>query len=258
MAIDFTLLHTNDMHNRRSVFPFLERYPRDEATLLVDAGDAIRGSNTVFHFHEPILELMSRVGYDAMTLGNREFHYLRGVLGRRFKQVNFPFVCANLHDLRNKANHFWQPTLIKRIGSAAVGLIGLTPVQYLDESLWQPITGFRFRPPMEVLPPLVAELRPQVDVLILLSHSGFDADCMIARAVEGIDIIVGGHSHTLLEAPRRVGSTCIVQTGSYGRFVGKMAVRIKRDGGMEIADYTLVPMHVAESDQDLLEDGGAA
>lgn len=256
--MDLTLLHTNDMHNRRAVFPFLERYPRTPSTLLVDGGDAIRGSNTVFHFHEPMLELMSRVGYDAMTMGNREFHYLRGVLSRRFRQINFPFVCANLHDLRNKANHFWQPTLRKTMGGVVVGIIGLTPVQYLDASLWQPIMGFRFLPPMEVLPARVAELRSQVDLLILLSHSGFEADCEIARAVKGIDIIVGGHSHTLLETPRRIEDTHIVQTGSYGRFVGKMAVKIKQGGAIEVADYTLVPMAGAESADALAEKGGAA
>lgn len=260
MGVEWTLLHTNDMHNRRGVFPFLETYPRDASTLLVDAGDAIRGSNTVFHFHEPMLSLMSRVGYDAMTLGNREFHYIRGVFWRRFNQVNFPFVCANLQDLRNKVNSLWQPTLIKQIGAGArVGIVGLTPVQYLEASLWQPLTGFRFFRPLDVLPSLVKQLRTQVDVVVLLSHSGFETDCKIARAVDGIDIIVGGHSHTLLETPRMVNGAAIVQTGSYGRFVGRMRVQVKSGGGVEISDYTLIPMHRgAVAIDDLTEEGGVA
>lgn len=242
MRRELTLLHTNDMHDRRSVFPFLEAYPRDASTLLVDAGDAIRGSNTVFRLHEPILDAMSRVGYDAMAFGNREFNYLRGVLRRRRAQVGFPFVCANVRDLRGKVNHLWQPTLIKDVGGTRVGFLGLTPVQYLEPSLWQPLFGFEFRRPLDVLPALVSSLRGQVDVLVLLSHSGFEADCEIARAVAGIDVIVGGHSHTLLETPRRVGGAAIVQTGSYGRFVGKMRLRVNEGGGIEIVDYALVPM----------------
>lgn len=255
---EMTLLHTNDMHDRRGVFPVLEAYPRDRCTLLVDAGDAIRGSNTVFRLHEPILDAMSRVGYDAMTFGNREFNYLRGVLHRRHAQMTFPFVCANVRDLRDKVNHLWQPTLVKQVGDVRVGLIGLTPVQYLEPSYWQPLFGFQFLPPTEALRPLVASLRPQVDVLVLLSHSGFDADCQIARAIDGIDIIVGGHSHTLLETPRRVGGTAIVQTGAYGRFVGKMRLRAKEGGAVEVLDYALLPTGLEATDETLMERGGAA
>ena len=258
MTSELTLLHTNDMHDRRGVFPYLESRPRDGATLLVDAGDAIRGSNTVFRLHEPILDAMSRVGYDAMAFGNREFNYLRGVLRRRHQQVRFPFICANVHDLRGKVNDLWQPTLIKQVGGARIGLIGLTPVQYLEPSPWQSVFGFRFRPPLEVLPPLVTALRPQVDALVLLSHSGFDTDCRIARETEGIDVIVGGHSHHLLETPRQIGGTTIVQTGSYGRFVGEMTLRVKQGGSVEVSGYRLIPMAGAHVDEATATSGGAA
>ncbi len=252
------LLHTNDMHNRRGAFPYLASFPRTSRTMLVDAGDAIRGSNTVFHFREPMLDRMSALGYDAMAFGNREFHYLRGVLFRRYRQVSFPFLCANLCDMRRKASQFWRPYLLKQVDGVRVGLIGLTPVQYNDSSLWQPITGFRFLPPMEVLPDIVATLRSQVDVLILLSHSGFEADREIARGVDGIDCIVGGHSHTVLEAPTFVGGTAIVQAGSHGRFVGKMQMRLRPGGGIEVIDYALVPMQSRDGVVHVREAGGAA
>lgn len=262
MRRELTLLHTNDMHDCRAVFPFLASYPRDASTLLVDAGDAIRGSNTVFRLHEPVLDAMTAVGYDAMAFGNREFNYLRGVLQRRHRQVGFPFVCANVHDLRGKVNHLWQPTYVKEAAGVRVGFIGLTPVQYLEPSPWQSLFGFRFRRPLEVLPDLVARVRGQVDLLILLSHSGFERDREIAQAVEGIDVIVGGHSHTVLETPHRIGRTAIVQTGSHGRFVGKMRLRVEEGGAVEIVDYALVPMSarggVHDIDADPARNGGAA
>ncbi len=245
-AVEITLLHTNDMHDRRTVFPWLEARPRDGCTLLVDAGDAIRGSNTVFHMHEPMLDLMSRAGYDAMTMGNREFHYLRGVFRRRFEQVRFPFVCANVHDLRGKINHLWQPTLVKTIAGVRIGVVGLTPVQYLDGSPWQPLFGFRFTRALDVLPGLVRELSAQVDVVILLSHQGFKADRAIAEKIPGLHVIVGGHSHHLLEQPVVVNGVRIVQTGCYGRYVGRMRLRVGRDGSVETPDYELVPMPDAE------------
>lgn len=242
--MDLTLLHTNDLHDRRTVFPFLESYPRDERTLLVDAGDAIRGSNTVFHLNEPILGLMARVGYDVVTMGNREFNYLRWVMKRRHSRAGCPIVCANVSDLRGKINHLWQPTLVKEVAGRRVGFIGLTPVQYLDGSPWQRLFGFRFTPALDVLPGLVARLAPQVDLLVLLSHQGYKTDRRIAEAVPGIHVIVGGHSHHLLEQPERVGDAWIVQTGCFGRFVGKMQLRL--GSGVELLDYALVPMAGAE------------
>jgi 2',3'-cyclic-nucleotide 2'-phosphodiesterase (5'-nucleotidase family) len=246
-AVDLTILHTNDMHDRRTVFPWLESYPRGANTLLLDAGDAIRGSNTVFHWHEPMLDLMSRVGYDAMTLGNREFNYLRGVFRRRARQVNFPFVCANVRDLRGKVNDLIAPTCVKSIGGVRVGLVGLTPVQFKDGSPWQTLFGYSFQAPLDVLPARVESLRRECDVVVLLSHSGFKRDVEIARHVKGIDLIVGGHSHTRLEQPEVVEGTPIVQTGCYGRYVGKLQMRIAADGGTRVLDYELVPMAGAEA-----------
>jgi len=232
------------MHDRRTVFPYLESYPRDGSTLLLDAGDAIRGSNTVFHLHEPILDLMNTVGYDAQAFGNREFNYLRSVLGRRFRQVKHPFVCANVVDLRRGTEGMWRPTLVRSMGGRRIGIIGLTPVQYLDGSPWQWLFGFRFSRPFDFLPDLVRQMRAESDMVLLLSHSGYKTDCKIAEQVEGIDLIVGGHSHTLLETPLKVRDTFIVQTGCYGRFVGKMHFTL--DGGFTIKDYALVPMPNAE------------
>lgn len=239
---DLVLLHTNDMHARGTVFPYLEAHPREAGSLLVDAGDAIRGSNTMFYWREPMLEHMSRVGYDAMALGNREFHYARGVFARRVRQAAFPLLCANVTDLRHHINHGFRRTHVREVAGIRVGFVGVTPVQYPDDSLWRPLFGFRFSPPAEAISCLVRDLRPRVDLVILLSHLGYKADCRLAAEVEGLDVIVGGHSHTVLEEPHRVGSTAIVQAGSHGRFLGRMRLRVGADGSVEIPDYALVPL----------------
>lgn len=241
-ATELTLLHTNDMHNRRMVFPYLEEHPKGEHSLLVDVGDAIHGSNTMFYLHEPMLDLMNRAGYDAMAMGNREFHYARGVLCRRIRQARFPVLCGNVCDLRHRVNHAWRRSIVRDVGGVRVGLIGVTPVQYPDDSLWKPVMGFRFSPPAQVLPELVRELRPRVDLIVLLSHLGFKLDCRLAGEIAGIDIIAGGHCHAVLQHPHRVGDTVIVQAGSHGRFVGRMQVRVGSDGSVDIRDYVLVPM----------------
>src|ERR1700687_2509032 len=96
----FQVVHTNDLHNRlpRQTLEAV----RKPGALLLDSGDAIRGSNWVYAKREPILEEMRESGYQAMAMGNREFHYLRSILRGRFKQAGFPILSANVVDLRKQ------------------------------------------------------------------------------------------------------------------------------------------------------------
>ena len=244
---ELTLLHTNDLHDRRSVFAYLEQVERDATTLLLDAGDAIRGSNTVFRWEEPVLDAMSAVGYDVCAFGNRELSYLRPVLRRRLRQARHPYTCANVVDLRSPLHDMWKAPFLRTIGACRVGIIGLTPVQYLPGSPWEPLLGYRFSRPEEAVRDAVASLRDQVDLLVLLSHSGLRTDCRLARDIAGIDLIVGGHSHHRLPEPLWVGTTAIVQTGCHGRHVGRMQLRVGSTSGVEVVGYELVPMPDAES-----------
>jgi len=238
--VDLVLLHTNDMHDERAALSYLASQPRESARLLVDAGDAIRGSNTAFHFDEPILALMNDVGYDAMAMGNRELNYLRFVLRGRRRQMAFPLLCANLVDERGRAPYPWQASVIKEVAGVRVGILGLTPVQYRDEAWWRPLFGMRFFSALDVLPAAVRDTAAQADLVVLLSHQGIETDRRIAASVPGIHVIIGGHSHTVLQEPLQIESTSIVQAGSHGRFVGRMQLRVGPDGSVAIRDYALV------------------
>jgi len=220
-----TVYHTNDMHGRHEVLDLLESQDRESPSILLDAGDAISGSNTVFHLAEPILERMSGVGYTAMAMGNREFHYLRGVHQRRQAQRSFPVLAANLQDLRS-GKAFWQPALELQVEGIRVGILGATPVQYPPLAIWERLSGFRFLDPFQALPALAEELASRNDVVILLSHLGARVDRELARRLPGVRLIVGGHSHTLFTQPERCGETWIVQTGSHARFLGELCLEV--------------------------------
>jgi 5'-nucleotidase len=233
-----TLYHTNDMHGCQDLLALLESLDRGGDSLLVDAGDALVGSNTVFRLAEPILERMSRLGYRAMAMGNREFHYLRSVHKRRCAQRSFPMLAANLVDLRG-GRPFWERSLELEVGGLRVGLFGATPVQYPVGAVWEKLSGFRFLDPARTLPPIAEELASRNDLVILLSHLGARLDREMAPRLPGVSLIVGGHSHTLFTLPERAGDAWIVQTGSHGRFLGE--VRLEPGRTPVGIEYRLLP-----------------
>lgn len=237
MRADLTIYHTNDMHGRPGALERLEEEERSDPHLLLDAGDAISGSNTVFRRREPVLERMSRLGYHAMAMGNREFHYLRAVHRLRRGQRQFPLLAANLVDLRRPAAPLWQSSLERQVGGVRVGILGATPVQYRPGSVWERLSGFRFLSPEDCLAPLAEELAARNDLVILLSHLGWAADRSLARRLPGVRLVLGGHSHTLLAEPEWVGGAWILQAGSHGRFLGE----IRLDLDPLRVEYRLLP-----------------
>lgn len=217
----FQVLHTNDLHNH---FPgqTIQRLIQ-KPFLLLDSGDALGGSNTVFRFKEPIIQAMRETGYHAMAMGNREFHYIRGILAGRMRKAGFPILAANVTDLRKKLPV--QHSVILPINELKIGIFGLTVPQYPVGSAWEKITGWRFFDPVSSAKKEIQALRDAGSHFIFcLSHSGFRVDQKIAQAVQGIHVIFGGHSHTVLKEPVWVNGTAIVQGGCYGRFVGNWEV----------------------------------
>lgn len=237
-----TIYHTTDLHDSRKAVLELAKVQRDENTLFLDSGDAIGGSNTAFRLSEPIIHMMNRIPYDAMAMGNREFNYLRQVLRIRHQQAVFPVLCANLNDQRGHGDKYYQPYIIKAVGGAKVGIIGLTPVQYEDGSFWHKVMGFSFKDPFETAARLVNELKERTDLIILLSHLGIDQDDKMAKTVKGIPFIIGGHSHVLLEKPMRVNQSLIFSAGSFGSHYGRITLKTQAAGAEDfsLADYRLI------------------
>ncbi|MHB2019759.1 MAG: metallophosphoesterase [Candidatus Xenobia bacterium] len=240
MMPGLTIYHTNDLHDHRDVFTAVRALPRQEPHLLLDVGDSLRGSNTLFYRHEPIIEEMNACGYHAQAMGNREFHYLRGVLGMRQKARCFPLLAANLHDVRGRSDGLWQRSVVLTAGPWKIGLTAVTPIQYSADSFWLPLTGFRFDPYGEALAPVLKALRAECHVVLLLSHAGYREDQKLAPQLSGVDVILGGHSHTLLREPTVVSGIPIVQTGCYGRFIGRLSLRLSAAGACENVDYELL------------------
>lgn len=227
-----TIFHTNDFHNALDESKAARlKALKDETpnSLLLDAGDAIWAGNIyVRPGGEPVLRLMSRAGYDAMTMGNREFHFMQSGLRRKIGWAEFPVLCANIRSTRPKARIPVVPYITCKVESTRIAIFGLTVPMITERMLSRKVSAYVFDDPITVAAKLVPELRTNHDLVIALTHIGLKADRRLASEVSGIDLIIGGHTHAVLESPEMVGKTAIVQAGYWAHEVGR--VDISMDG----------------------------
>ncbi|MFJ5714126.1 5'-nucleotidase C-terminal domain-containing protein [Neobacillus sp. NPDC093127] len=233
------------------------------SALLLDAGDVFSGT---LYFNEfkglADLEFMNLAGYDAMTFGNHEFDVGTEVLSNFVKGASFPFVSANV-DFTNDANlksryHNGLTTdnpaggqiyngIIKVVNGEKIGIFGLTTEE--TPTISSPGDGVVFKNYITEAKRSVAALEAQgVNKIIALTHIGYDDsidwdnDLELAKQVEGIDVIVGGHTHTKLDAPvfvtTKTEPTVIVQANEYNKFLGTLDVTFDAAGKVIVPETT--------------------
>jgi 2',3'-cyclic-nucleotide 2'-phosphodiesterase (5'-nucleotidase family) len=240
------IYHTSDLHDRRGFAPSLREIRADCPGLLFDCGDSLRGSQTVYYRTEPIVQELDAAGYDAQAIGNREFHYLFGLLRARASQMRHPLICTNLVDTKGRALPFarsWRFTVASDSAPPRnVHVLGLLVMQYPTGSPWERIFGWRFLDPVEAVASY-AESLPKGEALVVLSHLGLANDRDLGQRVPRIDLVLGGHSHDTLHAPAYGGAVPIVHAGPYARFVSRTQLAYDdRTQRFTIADFSLVPL----------------
>jgi 5'-nucleotidase len=224
--VRLTILHTNDLHGRldRKRLPFLLEL-RKRADLYFDTGDSIKTGNLGVPLRqEPVWELLAEAECDVSVIGNRETHVLESAFKAKLAGVGHPVLCANLRK-RDGTRPLPGSVVLGREGYK-VGVIGVSVAMVTERMRAQAASFYLWDPPIEAAKKLCDELRPRVDALFVLSHIGHAQDLKLAEACPEVDIIFGGHSHTVLESPVKVGKTWVCQGGSHARFVG----RYKWDG----------------------------
>jgi 5'-nucleotidase len=240
------IYHTSDLHDHRGIAAPLRRLRAQEPGLLFDCGDSLRGSQTVYHRREPIVDEIDAAGYDAQAIGNREFHYVFGALRARAGQMRHPLVCTNLVDTKGRDLPFARSLQIQPYPSAALGqavrvhVLGLLIMQYAIGSPWERVFGWRFLDPASVIDEFSAAI-PDGDVLVVLSHLGLSLDRKLAAAAPRIDVLLGGHSHDTLAQPEYVGGVPIVHAGPYGKHVSRTVLE-PIAGGWRVQAFDLVPL----------------
>jgi 5'-nucleotidase len=247
-----TILHTNDMHSRIEPFPndgrswgglggmarraTLIRKIREEEknVLLLDSGDIWQGT-PYFNFYGGELEfkLMTEMGYDLATLGNHDFDAGLEGLEKQLPHAGFDFVSANYDFSQTRLKEQFKPYKVFEKGKLKVGIFGLgielsglVPEKLFAET--------RYLDPLAVAREMVQQLKQEgCHFIICLSHLGYQYesekidDVKLASQVEGIDLILGGHTHTFLEAPVQVNDPAgkpvlINQVGWAGIKLGRL------------------------------------
>ncbi|RPJ36055.1 MAG: bifunctional metallophosphatase/5'-nucleotidase, partial [Deltaproteobacteria bacterium] len=248
--VHIRILHLNDFHGFAEAYkPFGSQEPlggvaylaaramelrREKPTLLLAAGDMIQGNNWAnLSQGESVVELMNTMNFDALAVGNHEFDFGQEVLKKRISDSRFPVLGANVEGLEGL-----KPYVIKELNGIKIAVIGLVTEETPVSTHPRNVSGLRFSPPSEVLAKQLPELRQKAKVIIVLSHIGHAADRSLAEKVKGIDVIVGGHSHTKVMKPARIGDTWIVQAWEHGKALGVMDLTLQ-DGKVVAAEGRL-------------------
>ncbi len=290
-TIPLTILHTNDTHGHLLPFSYptllpagsdlamlkertdiggiarratLVRQIRDQAAArhttvwLFDAGDFSDGTPMSTEYHgEADVAAMNAVGYDLATLGNHEFNNPLVQVKKLVGLAGFPIVCANAVESAT-GKPLTEEYVIRTVGPLRIGIFGLLT----HEAATYPaaVDGVKVTDEIEAARRMVALLRPKADIVIALSHAGDGLDNVMAAQVPGIDVIVGGHSHSRLPTGEfvwrsedlkmdDVNGTVIVQAHQWGGELGRLDLLFEKDasGGWHVGRYRarLVPVTAA-------------
>ena len=251
---NLTLFHTNDSHSY--VFPrpatwrddgklvggavplawHLDRERQTTAAdIFLDAGDFMTG-NPVCEFApdgipgQAMAQIMNNLGYDAGTIGNHEFDVGRDNVTKLVSLFQFPLLAADILDQDGQPVYRDEPLILQRSG-LKIGILGLSCAGMEEVVAPSRFQGLVMGNQVEIARRQATDLDPVTDLMVLITHNGVGGDKELARQLEGsgIDIIVGGHSHSRLKKPLLEGGILIVQAGSKLTNMGRLDLKVADD-----------------------------
>ncbi len=279
-----TILHTNDHHGRfwkngdgeygmaarKTIIDQIRAQVQQAGghSLLLDGGDVNTGvPESDLQDAVPDFRGMNLLGYDAMAVGNHEFDKPLNILRMQRDLARFPMLAANIYD---SGKRMFEPYKIFTLGGLRVGVMGLTTEDTNKMVSPDNIKNIEFRGVIAEAAKVVPELRSKADVVIAATHMGHyengnhgtqaEGDVEMARAVKGIDLVVGGHTQNpacmkaenVLDReyvpgaecrPDRQNGTWIVQAHEWGKYVGRADFEY-RNGEFKLVKYALLPVNL--------------
>ena len=213
----------------------------DDKVLLIDNGDTWQGSYTSLQTRgEDMVDAMNALGVDAMT-AHWEFTYGAERVQELIGKLKFPFLCGNVIDNEWQEKVFESTAFFER-GGVKVAVIGQAfPYTPVANPRWMfPEWSFGIREEL-VQENVDAARAAGADLVVLASHDGFDVDRKLASRVEGIDVILTGHTHDAIPTAIKVKDTLLVASGSHGKFLARLDLKVENK---KVADFRFKLMPV--------------
>ncbi len=281
------IFHTNDVHSRYesatnddgtlSQFGYArlktlinQNTDAGDHVLLLDAGDTFHGQPfATLNEGDSIAKVMRAVGYDAMCPGNHDFNYGAYRLAELGRHADVPVLAANVKRANGESPAYMQDYLVFDEGGVKVGVFGMATPETKFKTNPKNVQFLKFEDPTETAQKMVDTLRneEEVDVVVCLNHLGVDDSSEglrstdVAAAVDGIDLIIDGHSHTPGEDYEVVNDTVINSAGQYMEEVGMVTITVDEAGEVEVAadqlkasDYTEESLPAAPSVQKVIDE----
>lgn len=280
------LLHTNDTHSsidtlsdgtsgilqRKAIIDSVRNVEKNVIT--IDAGDVVQGSLYFKYFKGDVeYPLMNMIGYDIRVLGNHEFDNGMESLAKYYKNIDGIPLSANYDFTGTELEGIFRPYAIKKVGDKKIGFIGinLDPESIISAKNIE----VKYKDVISTANEIASYLKnkKKCDIVVVVSHIGYDkindkpTDVDLAKASKDIDLIIGGHTHTLIDPtyPEKIPSLInnskgqpvrVVQAGKQGKYIGQLTIDLDKlpiKGGNMI-DYKLIPV-TNRFPQDCLDQG---
>lgn len=244
LAQNLIIFTTNDLHGRIKPFSYQNQtevggaarrttiYKTEPNALILDAGDYAQGTLYFKVIPQNVnLEILEQQSYDAITLGNHEFDKGTDYIKKSAKFSKIPFLNCNIKFKDKELNELIKNYIIKEINGIKIGIIGVLDSSVKATSSANPNEYFVYDE-IKSIKKQIKKIASKTDLIIILSHSGLEKDKIMAKQVEGIDLIIGGHSHTMLESPieieQKSGKKVLIsQNGEFGATVGKWDLKVE-------------------------------
>jgi 2',3'-cyclic-nucleotide 2'-phosphodiesterase (5'-nucleotidase family) len=213
--------------------------------LFCDNGDTFHGTYPVVESRgQAAVPILKQMGFHAMT-AHWDFAYGPARLKELASQLSYPLLAINIYD-KKTGNRFFEPYRILNVGTLKIGMIGVA-CDIVDKIMPASFAeGLRFTTGLEELPRMIKEVRAHhgVGLVVVLSHLGFPQDMRLLSEVQGVDVLLSGHTHDRLYAPVLQNGALVIQSGCHGSFLGRLDLDIE-DG--KVAAYRHQLIEVAET-----------
>lgn len=248
----------------------------DDQLVLIDNGDLIQGTPLTYYSvqflqdqHNPMINLLNYLKYDASVIGNHEFNYGMDVLNRAIDESKSPWLSANIVDEKSKQPYFGCPYIIKEVQGAKIAILGVTTHYIPNWESKQNIAGLAFQDALQETKKWVAYIKERENphVLIVSYHGGFERDLetgeptekltgenqgyAICQEVEGIDVLLTGHQHRSLTG--NINGVEIVQPSNNGQMIGKIVLTLNEKNEIEHKTSELLVVDDVEADEEILK-----